>query len=160
METLGSKIHATLTVILAVAVVALATYGATVRSANITQAQVLEARFKSIIYHIEREGDLEREVASLKAKLGSAQGSMGSSEPAGSVWDTVVEGKNAVAIITGLLLVDKAANSQDRHAKTIAVMDSVADKTDSRLVELLAAHVKQPNTITLQALLDFALSKK
>lgn len=71
---MGKKLHATLTVILAIAVVSLATYSVTLRSANRAQAQVLEVRFNSIIGHLETEHELELEIQRLKTKLGS-QGS-------------------------------------------------------------------------------------
>lgn len=158
MDKLGTKLHATLTVILAIAVVSLATYSVTLRSANRVQAQVLEARFNSIIGHLETEHELRLEIRNLKAKLGSAHGEpLGATH--GGIWDTVIEGKNAVAIISGLLLLDKAENSADRHAKATAVFQSIADKTESRLVDLLAAHVATPNAATLQALLDHFLVK-
>lgn len=100
---------------------------------------------------------LSAEVTRLK-KLGSAQGSpMGASH--GGVWDTVVEGKNAVAILTSLLLVDKATTPQERHEKLTAALASIADKTDSKLIDLLAAHVATPSAATLQPIIDFLLKK-
>ena len=78
----------------------------------------------------------------------------------GGIWDNLVNGKDAVAIISGLLLVDSSDNSADRLASTANVLDSIAAKTESKAVALLAAHVRTPNAATLQALLDFALVKK
>jgi len=100
---------------------------------------------------------LEAEVTRLK-KLGSTQGTpMGAAH--GGIWDTVVDGKNAVAIITSLLLVDKAATPQERHEKLTAALASIADKTDSKLIDLLAAHVANPSPATLQPVIDFLLKK-
>lgn len=103
--------------------------------------------------------DLKSENASLKAKIGSAPGSAPMGAAHGGIWDTVVEGKNAVAIITSLLLVDKAATSQERHEKLTAALASIADKTDSKLIDLIAAHVANPSPATLQPVIDFLLKK-
>lgn len=101
---------------------------------------------------------LASEVARLK-KLGSTQGApMGAAH--GGIWDTVVQGKQAVAIITSLLVLDKSAASEERYEKAVAALNSIAEKTDSKLVDLFAAHVANPSVSTLQPILDFALEKK
>lgn len=81
------------------------------------------------------------------------------SEPLGGIWDNLVQGKDAVAILTSLLLVDKATDSATRHEKLTAALASIADKTDSKVIDLIAAHVAKPSAGTLQPLIDFLLKK-
>lgn len=108
---------------------------------------------------IEAENDsLKKENAALKARLGSA-GSAPMGAAQGGIWDTVVEGKNAVAIVTSALVVSKAATSDERYEKFVAFINSVADKTDSKGIDLFAALATNPSKETFKPLLDFGLQK-
>lgn len=82
------------------------------------------------------------------------------SQPLGGILDTLNTGKNAVAIISSALVVDKATTSQERYEACVNLFQSIADKTESKVFDLLAAHVANPSRETLKPILDLLFVKK